>query len=260
MSLKIWVVPKYFNYFDIKALNKSFEGWQNPHRPVFRYLDLSELNGKDEKFQQINDLRALSIDGKTIDVLVNNAGVSNRGSCTETSLGVQRQVMEVNFFGHVAVTKTLLDAIPDDGAILTIGSAQSRIAVPYRSAYSASKHAIQAFFDCLRGEERPQLQVLFVNAFYINTGFGSRALDVQGRSVGYEDKNQLKGMSAEYAAQQIVAALVGRKTELVLAPLKFRLLLFMRLLAPNLVWWFMHRRAQKDLQEHAQVKDSDNKH
>lgn len=88
-------------------------------------------------------MRTLAIDGATIDVLVNNAGVSNRGSCVCTSIKVQRQIMEVNFFGPVALTQILIDAIPADGAIITIGSLQGRVALPYRSAYSASKHANQ---------------------------------------------------------------------------------------------------------------------
>lgn len=116
-------------------------GWQNPHKPVYRYLDLADLNG--ESPSQLNDLRQLSIDGRTIDVLVNNAGISMRGSCLETPLAVHHQVMAVNYFGQVAVTRTLLDAIPDDGAIVVISSIQGKIGVPYRSVYSASKHALE---------------------------------------------------------------------------------------------------------------------
>lgn len=56
--------------------------------------------------------------------------------------------MEVNYFGHIAITKALLDYIPEDGAIVYISSVQGRIAVPYRSSYSASKHAAQVYFIC----------------------------------------------------------------------------------------------------------------
>uniref|UniRef100_A0A914Y2V0 Uncharacterized protein n=1 Tax=Panagrolaimus superbus TaxID=310955 RepID=A0A914Y2V0_9BILA len=73
--------------------------------------------------------------------------MSMRGSCMETPLKIQRQVMEVNFFGHVLITKLLLDSIPDSGAIVVIGSLQGKVAIPYRSAYSASKHAIQVSFN-----------------------------------------------------------------------------------------------------------------
>ena len=51
--------------------------------------------------------------------------------------------MEVNYFGQVAITRALLPFIPDDGAIVVISSMQGKIAIPFRSAYSASKHAVQ---------------------------------------------------------------------------------------------------------------------
>ncbi|KAL3072628.1 hypothetical protein niasHS_017602 [Heterodera schachtii] len=216
-------------------------GVENANLPVFRYLDISELNG--DGMEQIRELCECSIDGKTIDVLVNNAGLSSRGSCDETSMEVYRRLMEVNFFGFVAITKSLLGYIPDDGAILNINSIQGRVALPYRSPYSCSKHAIQAFFDSLRGEERPQLQILTVNAGYINTGFGSRALDPLGKPVGREDLNQLRGMSPEGAARRIVAELERRSTELVLAPLPIRLAIVLRLFAPDLLWRILRRKA-----------------
>lgn len=71
--------------------------WQNPHRPAYRYLDISELDGDETDHYSLGqELRQLSIDGHTIDVLVNNAGISNRGSCRATPLTVQRRVMEVH--------------------------------------------------------------------------------------------------------------------------------------------------------------------
>lgn len=122
---------------------KAEFGWSNNHEPVYRYLDLNELGDEVSAKQHIDDLKTLAIDGRTIDVLVNNAGMSMRGSCTETPIKIQRQCMEVNFFGHVLITKLLLDNIPDDGAIVVINSLQGKVAIPYRSAYSASKHALQ---------------------------------------------------------------------------------------------------------------------
>lgn len=75
---------------------------------------------------------------------------------------------------------------------------------------------------------------------------GSRALNTEGRPVGYEDLNQAKGMHPETAAKRIVQALVNRETELILAPLTHRLLLFIRLLAPNLVWHLLYKRAKRE--------------
>uniref|UniRef100_A0A914XUY8 Uncharacterized protein n=1 Tax=Panagrolaimus superbus TaxID=310955 RepID=A0A914XUY8_9BILA len=179
--------------------------------------------------------------------------MSMRGSCMETPLKIQRQVMEVNFFGHVLITKLLLDSIPDSGAIVVIGSLQGKVAIPYRSAYSASKHAIQAFFDSLRTEDRPNLQILTISAGYINTGFGSRALNTDGRPMGVEDENQTNGLSVEYAASTIVKALINRETELLMAPFKLRIAVGLRYFAPNFLFWMLHKRGQKD--PHQSKKD-----
>uniref|UniRef100_A0A914S1M3 Uncharacterized protein n=1 Tax=Parascaris equorum TaxID=6256 RepID=A0A914S1M3_PAREQ len=120
------------------------------------------------------------------------------------------QLMEVNYFGHVAVTKALLDYIPDDGAILVTSSLQGRIAVPYRSAYSASKHA------------------------------------AQGEPINKDDENQAKGMNPTVAAEKIYTALVNRQTELVLAPFHHRFAIFIRWFSPNLFFWLNYRRGLKD--------------
>jgi short-subunit dehydrogenase len=73
------------------------QGVENAHQPAFRYLDVSELNGGDDGAAQIRELATYSIDGKTIDVLVNCAGLSSRGSIMETPLAVHRRLMEVIF-------------------------------------------------------------------------------------------------------------------------------------------------------------------
>uniref|UniRef100_A0A1I7WST5 NAD(P)-binding protein n=1 Tax=Heterorhabditis bacteriophora TaxID=37862 RepID=A0A1I7WST5_HETBA len=155
----------------------------NPYEPEYRHLDITNIS-------DVESLRSLAIDGSTIHVLINNSGISMRGSVVDTPVSIHKQLMETNYFGHVAVTRALLSAIPDEGCIIATSSVQGKLPVPYRSAYTASKHAFQAFFDTLRCESRPQLHILVVSAGYINTGFGSRALDTEGRPIGEEDENQ----------------------------------------------------------------------
>ncbi|KAL6740563.1 hypothetical protein Aduo_013907 [Ancylostoma duodenale] len=160
--------------------------------------------------------------------------------------------MDVNFFGHVAITQKLLDAIPDDGCIIATSSVQGKLPIPYRSAYGASKHAFQAFFDALRCESRPNLHILTVSAGYMNTGFGSRALDAQGHPVGKEDEHQLKGLSPEEAAREILRAASAREIDLVMAPLSNKIAIFLRWAWPTLLFYLLHKRGLKD--EFAQQK------
>uniref|UniRef100_A0AC35U0F5 Nicastrin n=1 Tax=Rhabditophanes sp. KR3021 TaxID=114890 RepID=A0AC35U0F5_9BILA len=219
---------------ELVALNEK-ENLKNEHLPDYAYLDLA-----DTKDETLKELVRKSITGDRIDVLVNNAGVSMRGSCLETPIKVQREVFEINYFGHIALTKALIQYIPDDGAIVVISSVQGKIALPHRSAYSASKHAIMAFFDSMRGEERHNLQILTVSAGYINTGFGTRALDIEGKRHGIEDQNQVKGYSPEQASNMIYKALISRKIELIMAPCIHRFGVFLRWFSPTLIFWLVH--------------------
>ncbi|MFT7297406.1 MAG: dehydrogenase/reductase SDR family protein 7B, partial [Sphingobacteriales bacterium] len=89
-----------------------------------------------------------------IDWLIQNAGISQRSYAEVTELKVDRTIMEVNYFGPVALTKAVL---PDmikrrSGNIAVVSSLVGKFGTPYRSSYAASKHALHGFFDSLRAE------------------------------------------------------------------------------------------------------------
>ncbi|KAK6009102.1 hypothetical protein OSTOST_25998 [Ostertagia ostertagi] len=84
------------------------------------YLDVCEP-------MDVESLKNHAIDGKTIHVLINNAGLSMRGAIEDTPIKIYKQLMDVNFFGHVVVTQKLLEAIPDDGCIIATSSVQGKI-------------------------------------------------------------------------------------------------------------------------------------
>lgn len=119
--------------------------WKNSHKPVHKHFDIEKLRDKSEQeiIKELESVRALALNSQTIDVLVNNAGLMSYGSFKESPIEVVRRVMEVNYFGQVALTRSLLEHIPDDGSIVNIGSILGRVALPYQGAYSASKHAFQ---------------------------------------------------------------------------------------------------------------------
>ena len=87
------------------------------------------------------------------DVLVNNAGITHRGTFAETGLGVFRKVMAVNFFGAVHCTRAALPSLLErHGQIVVLSSLTGFAPLLYRSAYNASKHALHGLFDTLRME------------------------------------------------------------------------------------------------------------
>ena len=89
-----------------------------------------------------------------LDVLINNAGITHPAAAHDTSLAQYREIMNVNYFGAVHVTKAFLPHFlaQRSGQIGVVLSVAGFMGVYGYSAYAASKHALNGFFDCLRQE------------------------------------------------------------------------------------------------------------
>lgn len=99
--------------------------------------------------------RQVEDDHASIDLVVYNAGITQIGLFAETSLAAQRRVMEINHFGAVNVAAALLHAARRSrGVHLAISSVAGFAPLHRRTAYCASKHAMEGFFCTLREEER----------------------------------------------------------------------------------------------------------
>ncbi|XP_077172479.1 dehydrogenase/reductase SDR family member 7B isoform X2 [Paroedura picta] len=184
-----------------------------------------------------------------VDILINNAGISYRGTIADTALEVDRRVMETNYFGPVALTKALLPSMIKrrQGHIVAISSVQGKIAIPFRSAYAASKHATQAFFDCLRAEvEQHGLDVTVVSPGYIQTNLSLNAITEDGSQYGVMDKTTSQGQGAPEVAQEVLSAVGKRKKEVLVAGLTPSLAVYLRALLPRVFFTFMAARARKE--------------
>lgn len=151
-----------------------------------------------------------------IDVLFNNAGISQRSSVAETDMAVYQKIMNLNFFGVVALTKAVLPAMQAQrsGQIAVTSSVSGKLATPMRSGYCASKHAIHGFFDALRSEVyQDNIAITLVCPGYIRTNISYNAVAADGSKFGKMDDNQANGMSAEECATRIVAAIYAKKQE-----------------------------------------------
>ncbi|XP_027374391.1 dehydrogenase/reductase SDR family member 7B isoform X1 [Bos indicus x Bos taurus] len=184
-----------------------------------------------------------------VDVLINNAGISYRGAIVDTSPDVDKRVMETNYFGPVALTKALLPAMirRRQGHVVAISSIQGKISLPFRSAYAASKHATQAFFDCLRAEvEQHDIEVTVISPGYIHTNLSLNAVTADGSKYGVMDETTAQGRSPVQVAQDILAALGKKKKDVVLADPMPSLAVYLRTLAPGLFFRLMASRARKE--------------
>jgi short-subunit dehydrogenase len=174
-------------------------------------MDVTEIEHFEEKVNQI-----INAFGR-IDVLFNNAGISQRGSVAESQFENYRTIMEINFFGVVALTKAVLPVMihQKSGNIAVTSSVSGKLATPMRSGYCASKHALHGFFDSLRAEVwKDNIHVTLVCPGYIQTDISKNAIAADGSSHGKMDENQLKGLSAEKCAEKIVDAIKTNKEEI----------------------------------------------
>ena len=90
----------------------------------------------------------------SIDVLINNGGISQRSLIAETDFEVDKKLIAVDYLGTVALTKALLPYFIQQkkGHFVTVTSLMGKFGSPYRSGYCGAKHALHGFFDVLRME------------------------------------------------------------------------------------------------------------
>lgn len=152
-----------------------------------------------------------------IDLMLHNGGISQRSLIFETSLAVDRKLMEVNFFGTVALTKALLPHFiaNKSGHFGVVTSLVGKFGSQFRSSYAASKHALHGFFDTLRSEHfKDHIHVTLICPGFIRTNVSVNALTADGTTLNQMDQAQANGMSAEQCAQEIFAAMKSKKEEI----------------------------------------------
>lgn len=176
-------------------------------------LDLIETSGMEAKVKN-----AISFFGK-VDILLHNGGISQRSLIRETTLEVDRKLMEVNYFGTVALTKAILPHFIQNkgGHFGVVTSLVGKFASPFRSSYAASKHALHGFFDTLRAEHfQDNISVTLICPGFIKTQVSINALTADGSPLGEMDEAQANGMSPEDCAEEIFTAISRKKEEVLI--------------------------------------------
>lgn len=153
-----------------------------------------------------------------IDVLINNAGISMRALFDDIDLISFKKVMDVNFYGTVYCTKYALPhLIHSKGSLVGIISVAGHVALPARSAYTASKFAVRGFLDTIRLENLyTGLHVLVAAPGFTASEIRKFALTADGTPQGETPRKEEKMMSAEDCAYLVVNAIEKRKRSLVL--------------------------------------------
>lgn len=173
-------------------------------------LDLSDID-----FLSSITPKAIAIYG-LVDVLINCGGVSQRSLIVETDISVDRKIMEVDYLGTVALSKSLLPHFiqKQSGLYVVISSVMGVYSSPYRSAYSAAKHALHGFFDALRMEhEKDNIKVTIICPGFVNTDITRNALTGDGSAFGQQDQLTEEGLAAEDCSKRIIRAVEKEKFE-----------------------------------------------
>jgi dehydrogenase/reductase SDR family member 7B len=182
-------------------------------------LDLSDTSKADQLAQQV-----ITKFGR-IDILINNGGISQRALTKDTSIEIDRKIMEVNFFGTVALTKAVLPFMlkQKSGHIIAMSSIAGKFGFYYRSAYSASKHALHGFFESLRMEiYNNNVNVLIVCPGKIKTNISINAVTGDGGKHNKMDDSTEQGLSAEDCAVEILKAIELNKEEILIGGRELR--------------------------------------
>ncbi|HVG24697.1 MAG TPA: SDR family oxidoreductase [Thermoanaerobaculia bacterium] len=177
-----------------------------PSRHVVMPLDVADMDAIGRAARAAGD----------VDILVPSAGVSQRSLAIETDLATDRAIMEVNYFGTIAVTKAVLPRMlaRGSGHLVPISSVIGYVGVPLRSAYAASKHALHGFFDALRAETHQHgIRVTIVCPGYVRTKVSENALRGDGSAYGKLDETHAKAMLPEQAAAAIVKGVAAGRRE-----------------------------------------------
>ena len=169
------------------------------------------------------------------DIVVLNAGVSQRALASETDISIDRRIMEINYFGNVDIAKRMLPHMLESGAgqFAVTSSVVGKFGFPLRSAYASSKHALHGFFETLHIENKSKgVTATVVCPGRIRTDISKNAVTADGSSHGVMDPGQAKGMDVEVCARRYVSGIERNRREVYIG---FEtILIYLRKFAPPL--------------------------
>ena len=169
-------------------------------------------------FKSVSELVKLAYElFGTIDILINNAGISQRSLIIDTDFEVYKKLIEINYLGQVAISNAILPYFikQGGGSFAIISSVMGKYSSPYRSGYAAAKHALHGFFDTLRMEhQNDNIFVTIICPGFVNTSISKNSLTGDGTPLGQYDRANARGLSVELSSKKIISAVDKKKWEI----------------------------------------------
>ena len=188
--------------------------------------DLSQANDIEACWKRIQNQKI------EIDVLISNAGCSQRSLAVDTSIETSRYLMEINFFAPLRLMTFVLPEMQKrkSGQIIVVSSLMGKISTPLRSSYAAAKHALVGYFDSLITENcNSPIQFTMVNPGFINTNMSRNSLLGDGTISNDIRISRKKIMSPWDCAKRILKASSQGKREIYVGGPEIYIALFKRL-------------------------------
>lgn len=156
-----------------------------------------------------------------VDILINNAGISQRGLAIHTEPKVYEKIIDVDLLAPIWLTQLQLPKMIEAGGahIVAISSVAGRIGAPLRTAYSAAKHGLIGYMDALRTEvsARHNIQVTNILPGSVATEVSRNALTSDGTVRGKSDANIDGGDDPMDCAMKIMQAVSDNLPEYIYA-------------------------------------------
>ncbi|UJR25511.1 hypothetical protein I4U23_006857 [Adineta vaga] len=180
---------------------------------------------------------------KHIDILINNAGISQRSLIRDTVYKVDSRLMNINYLGTITLSKAVLPNFVErqKGHYVVVTSATGYAGTPLRSSYAASKHALHGFFDSLRLEHaRDHIDVTMVCPGFVKTDISINAFDGSGALHKKMDPKTEKGTDPTVCANDILHGIAARKHEIYVGHLA-AVVIYLRRFFPKLLYRILLR-------------------
>lgn len=172
-----------------------------------------------------------------VDMLVNNAGISQRSLAVDTSPEVYRAIIDTDLLAPIWLTQLVLPRMVErrQGHIVGISSVAGRAGVVLRTAYCAAKHGLIGYCDALRAEVEQAygVRVTTVLPGSVRTQVAANALQADGSRRGASDANIDSGMEAGECVRRMLAGIAAGEREILIAEGGEAMVAGMRFTAPD---------------------------
>ena len=192
------------------ALERVKSECDNPGNIKILPIDLNDFDAAPALVQKAYDFFG------RIDILINNAGVSQRSLIADTQFDVFKKLIEIDYLGTVALSRALLPFFLKQGGghYVVVSSVMGKYGSPFRSGYAAAKHALHGFFDVMRMEHRKDnIDVTIICPGFVRTPIAMNSLRGDGSVLGVDDLATRKGMQVEDFARKMVRSVDQKKWE-----------------------------------------------